>query len=90
MKDIEFIYLNQSDIRATGVSMETALEAVEDAFRLHYQGQGNRGNYHRFRLLQGVRHMRVCVSQGGNKDGIGAGGIETMARDVSRGGFHED
>jgi hypothetical protein len=34
--------------------------------------------------------MRVCVSQGGDKDGIGAGGIETMARDVSRGGFHED
>jgi len=39
--DIEFLYLNQADIRATGVSMETALEAVEDAFRLHHQGQVN-------------------------------------------------
>jgi 2,3-diaminopropionate biosynthesis protein SbnB len=41
MKDIEFVYLNQSDIRDTGVSMETALESVEDAFRLHHQGQVN-------------------------------------------------
>jgi len=39
--DIEFLYLNQSDIRATGVSMDTALEAVEDAFRLHHQGKVN-------------------------------------------------
>jgi ornithine cyclodeaminase len=41
MKDIEFLYLNQSDIQATGVSITTALEAVEDAFRLHHQGQVN-------------------------------------------------
>lgn len=41
MGDIEFLYLNQQDVRATGVSMETALEAVEDAFRLHHQGQVN-------------------------------------------------
>lgn len=41
MNDIEFLYLNQTDIQATGVSMETALEAVEDAFRLHYQGEVN-------------------------------------------------
>jgi ornithine cyclodeaminase len=41
MKDIEFIYLDQGDIRATGVGMTTALEAVEDAFRLHHQGQVN-------------------------------------------------
>jgi 2,3-diaminopropionate biosynthesis protein SbnB len=41
MKDVEFLYLNQSDIRATGVGMATALEAVEDAFRLHHQGQVN-------------------------------------------------
>jgi 2,3-diaminopropionate biosynthesis protein SbnB len=39
--DIEFLYLNQADIQATGVSMATALEAVEDAFRLHHQGQVN-------------------------------------------------
>jgi ornithine cyclodeaminase len=41
MGDIEFLYLNQTDIQATGVSMETALEAVEDAFRLHHRGQVN-------------------------------------------------
>lgn len=41
MTDIEFLYLNQTDIEATGVSMETALEAVEDAFRLHHRGQVN-------------------------------------------------
>ena len=41
MRDIEFIYLNQSDIRATGVNMSTALEAVEDALRLHHRGQVN-------------------------------------------------
>lgn len=41
MGDIEFLYLNQQDVRATCVSMETALEAVEDAFRLHHQGQVN-------------------------------------------------
>jgi ornithine cyclodeaminase len=41
MSDIEFLYLNQKDVRDTGVSMATALEAVEDAFRLHHQGQTN-------------------------------------------------
>jgi 2,3-diaminopropionate biosynthesis protein SbnB len=41
MKDIEFVYLNQKDVEATGVNMATALEAVEDAFRLHHQGQVN-------------------------------------------------
>jgi ornithine cyclodeaminase len=41
MTEIEFMYLNQEDVRATGVTMATALEAVEDAFRLHYQGQVN-------------------------------------------------
>ncbi|UCF99146.1 MAG: ornithine cyclodeaminase family protein [Spirochaetaceae bacterium] len=41
MGDIEFLYLNQKDVQATGVSMATALEAVEDAFRLHHQGQVN-------------------------------------------------
>jgi len=41
MMDIEFLYLNQRDIRETGVSMQTALEAVEDAFRLHHLGQVN-------------------------------------------------
>ncbi len=39
--DIEFLYLNQRDIQETGVSMQTALEAVEDAFRLHHLGQVN-------------------------------------------------
>jgi ornithine cyclodeaminase len=41
MEDIEFLYLNQRDVQATGVTMETALEAVEDAFRLHHQGRVN-------------------------------------------------
>ena len=41
MADIEFLYLNQQDVQATGVTMKTALEAVEDAFRLHHQDQVN-------------------------------------------------
>jgi len=41
MRDIEFIYLNQADVRATGVDMALAIEAVEDAFRLHYRGRTN-------------------------------------------------
>jgi 2,3-diaminopropionate biosynthesis protein SbnB len=41
MGDIEFLYLSQEAVRATGVNMATALEAVEDAFRLHHQGQVN-------------------------------------------------
>ena len=41
MNDIEFLYLNQTDIRATGVTMEMAMDTVEDAFRLHHQGLTN-------------------------------------------------
>jgi len=41
MGDIEFLYLTQEDVKATGIDMSTALEAVEDAFRLHHQGQVN-------------------------------------------------
>jgi ornithine cyclodeaminase len=41
MMDIEFLYLNQKDVRETGVDMKTALEAVEDAFRLHHQRKVN-------------------------------------------------
>lgn len=41
MADIEFLYLNQEDVKATGIDMALALEAVEDAFRLHHQGQVN-------------------------------------------------
>jgi 2,3-diaminopropionate biosynthesis protein SbnB len=41
MGEIEFLYLNQQDVRATGVTMVTALEAVEDAFRLHHRGRVN-------------------------------------------------
>jgi 2,3-diaminopropionate biosynthesis protein SbnB len=41
MGDIEFLYLNQEDVKATGLDMAVALEAVEDAFRLHHQGQVN-------------------------------------------------
>jgi len=39
MDDIEFIYLTQADVRATGVDMPMVLRAVEDSFRLHHQGQ---------------------------------------------------
>ena len=39
MPDIEFLYLNQADIRKTGFHMAMAMEAVEDAFRLHHQGK---------------------------------------------------
>lgn len=39
MPDIEFLYLNQADIKKTGVTMAMAMDAVEDAFRLHHQGK---------------------------------------------------
>ncbi len=41
MADIEFLYLNQADIRATGISMPVVMEAVEDAFVLHHKGETN-------------------------------------------------
>lgn len=39
MPDIQFLYLHQKDVQATGVDMRKALAAVEDAFRLHDQGK---------------------------------------------------
>jgi 2,3-diaminopropionate biosynthesis protein SbnB len=41
MTDIEFLYLTQADVRATGVDMSMVLDAVEDSFRLHHRGQTN-------------------------------------------------
>jgi len=41
MKEIEFLYLNQVDVRETAVDMQTAIEAIEDAFRLHHLGETN-------------------------------------------------
>ncbi|MFC2037871.1 ornithine cyclodeaminase [Chloroflexota bacterium] len=41
MKDIEFLYLTRADVRATGVGMPMVMDAVEDSFRLHHQGQTN-------------------------------------------------
>ena len=41
MSDIEFLYLTQADVRATGVDMPMVLDAVEDSFRLHHRGQTN-------------------------------------------------
>jgi N-[(2S)-2-amino-2-carboxyethyl]-L-glutamate dehydrogenase len=41
MQDIEFLYLNQADVRATGVVMPMVMDAVEDSFRLHHQGKTN-------------------------------------------------
>ncbi len=38
MNDIEFLYLNQADVLATGIDMSMAMDAVEDAFKLHQQG----------------------------------------------------
>jgi len=38
-KDITFLYLSQSDVRATGADMKLALQAVEEAFRLHHRGE---------------------------------------------------
>jgi ornithine cyclodeaminase len=39
MADIEFLYLNQADIRSTGIDMKAAMDAVEEAFILHHQGK---------------------------------------------------
>ncbi len=39
MKDIDFLYLNQRDVIATGANMAMAIEAVEDAFRHHMAGK---------------------------------------------------
>lgn len=39
MNDIEFLYLTQADVRATGIDMQLVMEAVEDSFRLHHQGK---------------------------------------------------
>ena len=39
MQDIEFLYLTQADVRATGVDMPLVMAAVEDSFRLHHEGQ---------------------------------------------------
>jgi 2,3-diaminopropionate biosynthesis protein SbnB len=39
MHDIEFLYLTQADVRATGVNMPMVCDAVEDAFRLYHQGR---------------------------------------------------
>jgi 2,3-diaminopropionate biosynthesis protein SbnB len=41
MKDIEFLYLTQADVRATGADMAMVMDAVEDSFRLHHQGKTN-------------------------------------------------
>lgn len=39
MPDIEFLYLNQADVRRTGLDMAMVLDAVEESFRLHHQGK---------------------------------------------------
>ena len=41
MQDIEFLYLTQADVRATGVEMPMVMDAVEDSFRLRHRGQTN-------------------------------------------------
>jgi ornithine cyclodeaminase len=39
MDDIEFLYLTQADVCATGVDMPMVVDAVEESFRLHHQGR---------------------------------------------------
>ncbi|MEM4724452.1 MAG: ornithine cyclodeaminase family protein [Candidatus Hadarchaeum sp.] len=39
MSDVEFLYLNQADVRNTGLDMAMVLDAVEESFRLHHQGK---------------------------------------------------
>ncbi|MFC2030067.1 ornithine cyclodeaminase [Chloroflexota bacterium] len=41
MTEIEFLYLTQADVRATGIDMKMVMDAVEDSLRLHHQGQTN-------------------------------------------------
>jgi ornithine cyclodeaminase len=41
MTEIEFLYLTQADVLATGIAMPAAMEAVEDSFRLYHQGKTN-------------------------------------------------
>lgn len=41
MQELEFLYLTQADVRATGVDMKMVMDAVEDSFRLHHLGQTN-------------------------------------------------
>jgi 2,3-diaminopropionate biosynthesis protein SbnB len=41
MDDIEFLYLTQADVCATGVDMPMVIDAVEESFRLHHRGQTN-------------------------------------------------
>lgn len=41
VKDIEFLYLTQAEVRATGIGMAMVMDAVEDSFRLHHRGQTN-------------------------------------------------
>lgn len=39
VQDIEFIYLNRADVKATGINMQQTIDAVEDSFKLHHKGE---------------------------------------------------
>ena len=39
MSDIEFIYLHQADVKATGIDMKMAMQAVEESFVHHHRGK---------------------------------------------------
>jgi 2,3-diaminopropionate biosynthesis protein SbnB len=41
MQELEFLYLTQADVQATGVDMKMVMDAVEDSLRLHHLGQTN-------------------------------------------------
>ncbi len=73
MSDIEFIFLSQADIRATGIDMKTAMEAVEDAFTLHHQGKALLP--YKTVLDMGERERGRCNAMpayvGGNYDAFG-------------------
>ncbi len=39
MKDIEFLYLNQADVRKTGINMPMVVDTIEELFRLEHEGK---------------------------------------------------
>lgn len=89
MTDIEFIYLNQADIRATGITMQNAMDAVEDAFILHHQGKALLP--HKTVLDMGERERGRCNAMpsyvGGKYDAFGIKWIAGFPQNPSKYGM---
>ena len=89
MSDIEFLYLNQENIRATGVSMKMAMDAVEDSFRLDYQSLTNLP--HKTVLDMGERERGRCNAMpayvGGDYDIFGIKWIASFPNNPLRHGL---